>query len=84
MIFQKQHTSLQKIEEEYEGDFLKDDDQMFKLKQIINELDDLDRAILIVYAEEGSMAKAGSKFNVSAATIYTNVKRIRNIIKEKL
>lgn len=85
MILHKQQTpSLQKIEEEYEGDFLKDDDRIFRLKQIINELDDLDRAILIVYADEGSMAKAGKKFNVSAATIYTNIKRIRNIIKEKL
>ena len=84
MISHKQTPSLQKIEEEYEGDFLKDDDQMFKLKQIINELDDLDRAILIVYADEGSMTKAGRKFNVSAATIYTHIKRIRNIIKEKL
>lgn len=85
MILHKQQTpSLQKIEEEYIGDFLKDDDQMFKLKQIINELDDLDRAILIVYSDEGSMAKAGKKFNVSPATIYTNVKRIRQIIKEKL
>ena len=66
------------------GDFLKDDDQMFKLKQIIENLDDLDRAILIVYADEGSMAKAGKKFNVSAATIYSNIKRIRQVIKEKL
>ena len=85
MNWKKQHTpSLQKIEEEYMGDFLKDDDRIFRLKEIINELDDLDRAILIVYADEGSMAKAGSKFNVSAATIYTNIKRIRQIIKEKL
>lgn len=84
MISHKQQISLQKIEEEYEGDFLKDDDQMFKLKQIINELDDLDKALIIVYADEGSMAKAGRKFNVSAATIYTNVKRIRQEIKEKL
>lgn len=80
----KQQISLQKIEEEYEGDFLKDDDQMFKLKEIIKNLDDLDRAILIVYSDEGSMAKAGKKFNVSAATIYTQIKRIRNIIKDKL
>lgn len=79
------HTpSLSKIEEEYEGDFLKDDDSIFRLKQIIDELDDLDKALLIVYADEQSMAKAGKKFNVSAATIYTNIKRIRNIIKEKL
>lgn len=85
MILHKQQTpSLQKIEEEYIGDFLKDDDNIFRLKQIIDELDDLDKALLIVYADEGSMAKAGKKFNVSPATIYTNVKRIRQIIKEKL
>ena len=85
MISHKQQTpSLSKIEEEYIGDFLKDDDQMFKLKEIIENLDDLDRAILIIYADEGSMAKAGKKFNVSAATIYTNIKRIRQVIKEKL
>ena len=84
MILHKQQVSLSKIEEEYEGDFLKDDERMFKLKQIINELDDLDKAILIIYADEGSMAKAGKKLNVSAATIYANINRIRNIIKEKL
>lgn len=84
MILHKQQISLSKIEEEYIGDFLKDDDRMFKLKEIIENLDDLDRAILIVYADEGSMAKAGRKFNVSAATIYTNIKRIRQEIKDKL
>lgn len=84
MTFQKQHISLSKIIDEYNSDILVDDDNMYKLKQIINELDDLDRAILIVYADEGSMAKAGHKFNVSAATIYTNIKRIRQVIKEKL
>ena len=84
MSWKTQQISLQKIEEEYEGDFLKDDERMFKLKQIIDELDDLDKAILIIYADEGSMAKAGKKLNVSAATIYANIKRIRNLIKEKL
>lgn len=84
MILHKQQVSLSKIEEEYEGDFLKDDERIFRLKQIINELDDLDKAILIIYADEGSMAKAGKKLNVSAATIYANINRIRNIIKEKL
>ena len=82
MTFQKQHTSLSKIIDEYNSDIFVDDDRIFRLKEVINELDDLDKAILIVYADEGSMAKAGKKFNVSAATIYTNIKRIRNIIKE--
>lgn len=85
MTSHKQQTpSLKKIEEEYISDIFVDDDQMFKLKQIIDELDDLDKALLIIYADEGSMAKAGKKFNVSAATIYSNIKRIRNIIKERL
>ena len=84
MTFQKQHTSLQKIIDEYNSDIFVDDDRIFRLKEIINELDDLDRAILIMYADEGSMAKAGKKFNVSAATIYSNIKRIRQEIKEKL
>ena len=84
MNWKTQHISLSKIEEEYEGDLLTDDDEMFKLKEIIENLDDLDKAILIIYADEGSMAKAGRKLNVSAATIYANINRIRNIIKEKL
>ena len=84
MTFQKQHISLSKIIDEYNSDIFVDDDRIFRLKEVINELDDLDRAILIMYADEGSMAKAGKKFNVSAATIYTNIKRIRQIIKEKL
>ena len=84
MNWKKPHISLTRIEEEYADDIFVDDDQTYKLKQIIDELDDLDRSLLIVYADEGSMAKAGKKFNVSAATIYTNIKRIRNIIKDKL
>ena len=84
MTFQKPHISLKKIQEEYINDIFVDDDRIFRLKEVINELDDLDKALLIIYADEGSMAKAGKKFNVSAATIYSNIKRIRQIIKEKL
>lgn len=84
MTFQKPHISLKKIQEEYADDIFIDDDRMYKIKQIIDNLDDLDKAILIVYADEGSMAKTGKKFNVSSATIHSNIKRIRNIIKEKL
>ena len=84
MNWKKEHISLQKIIDEYDSNIFIDDERMYKLKQIINELDDLDKALLIIYADEGSMAKAGRKFNVSAATIYSNIKRIRQIIKEKL
>ena len=84
MNWKKEHISLSKIIDEYDSNIFIDDERMYKIKQIINELDDLDKALLIVYADEGSMAKAGRKFNVSAATIYANIKRIRQIIKERL
>lgn len=84
MTWNQQRISLKKIEEEYEGDILLDDDRMYELKDIITNLDDLDRALLIVYAEEESMAKTAKKFGVSPATICSNIHRIRNIIKEKL
>ena len=84
MTFQKPYILLKKILEEYVSDIFVDDDKMYRLKEIIDDLDDLDKAILIVYADEGSMEKTGKKFNVSSATIYYNIKRIRNIIKEKL
>ena len=84
MTFQKPHISLKKIQEEYVSDIFVDDDKMYRLKEIIDDLNDLDKAILIGYADEGSMEKTGKKFNVSSATIYYNIKRIRNIIKEKL
>ena len=75
---------LQKIEEEYTKDPIKDDDEMYRIKEIIENLDDTDRALLIVYADEGSMAKTGKKFCVSAATICGHIHRIREIIKKKL
>lgn len=84
MNSKKPHISYQKIAEEYASDIFIDTDEIYKIKEIIDNLDDLDKALLIIYSDEGSMAKAGSKFNVSAATIYTNIKRIRNIIKDKL
>lgn len=84
MDSRKPHISYQKIAEEYSSDIFVDDDKMHRIKEIISNLDDLDQALLIIYAEKGSMAKTGKIFNVSAATIYANIKRIRQIIKEKL
>lgn len=84
MYSRKPHISYQKIAEEYSSDIFIDDDRMHRIKEIISNLDDLDQALLIIYAEKGSMAKTGKIFNVSAATIHSNIKRIRQIIKDKL
>lgn len=84
MESRKPHISYQKIAEEYSSDIFIDDDRMHRIKEIIGNLDDLDQALLIIYAEKGSMAKTGKIFNVSAATIYSNIKRIRQIIADNL
>ena len=76
---------LNKIEDEYKENILSDDDRMYKIKSIIfNQLDDLDRALLIMYSDDMSMAKTAKKFGVSPATIYSRIVKIRNIIKNKL
>lgn len=84
MDSRKPHISYQKIAEEYASDIFIDTDELYRIKEIISNLDDLDQALLIIYAEEESMAKTGKIFNVSAATIHSNIKRIRQIIKDKL
>lgn len=80
MTWIRQRPSVQKIEEEYLGDIFKDDEEMYLLKERIQNLDDLDRALLIIYADEMSMAKTAKKFGVSPATIHSNIKRIRKIL----
>ena len=80
----QQRISLSKIEEEYVNDIFVDDDRMYRIKEIISNLDDTDRAILIMYADEESMAKTGKLFSVSAATICGQIQRIRKIIIDQL
>ena len=72
--------SVRKIEEEYLGDMMTDTEEMYLLKERIQDLDELDRALLIIYADEMSMAKTAKKFGVSPATIHSNIKRIRKIL----
>ena len=74
--------SLQKIEEEDLGNVMTDEEEMYLLKERIASLDELDRALLIVYADEMSMAKTAKKFGVSPATIHSNIKRIRKILTD--
>lgn len=80
MTLMQPRISVRKIEEEYLGDMMTDTEEMYLLKEKIQDLDELDRALLIVYADEMSMAKTAKKFGVSPATIHSNIKRIRKIL----
>lgn len=80
MNLMQPRISVRKIEEEYLGDMMTDTEEMYLLKERIQNLDELDRALLIIYADEMSMAKTAKKFGVSPATIHSNIKRIRKIL----
>ena len=84
MLARQKHISLEKIEEEYLPDILNDTDESLRLKKVISELDELDRAILIIYSDTGSMSKTAKLFSVSPATIYSRISKIRQYIKDKL
>ena len=83
-IWKNTRISLSKIEDEYLEDMMTDTDEMYRLKKIIQDLDDTDKALLIMYADLESMAKTGKVFSVSPATIYGHIKRIREDIKKKM
>ena len=61
--------------------FNEDDEEVQKLKKIIyNDLDEVDRRILLMYAELGSLRKLAKEIGVSATAAYFRVKQIREKI----
>lgn len=84
MTSERPRISYTKIEEEYDADFLQDTEEIYRIKQIIKELDDVERAVLLIYADQGSMAKTGKILCVSPATICSHIQKIREKIKERL
>lgn len=77
-------NNFKKILEEYSPDLMNDSEFMYRLKDIINNLSDTDKAILILYTDLQSMDKAALTLRVSKSTIYVNIKRIREQINEEM
>lgn len=76
--------NLKAIFEEYSPNILEDEDFIYKIKLSINKLSETDRALLILYADTGSLEKTGKLLGVSDTTVYINIKRIRDIIKNDI
>ena len=61
--------------------FCNDDEKVIKLKQILFEdMDDVERNIIILYAELGSLRKLGAELGISASSAYLKVKQLRDKI----
>lgn len=53
------------------------------LQQFINELKELDKALMLLYLEEKSQKEIGEIMGISASNVATKVGRIKNILKQK-
>ena len=80
---ESQKISLKKIYEDYEPDALNDTEEMYALKEIIKSLPVGDRVMMLLYADLGSIYKVGELLHVHPTTVYSNLKRIKETLKEQ-
>lgn len=80
---ESQKISLKKIYEDYTPDPLKDTEEMYTLKETIKGLPVGDRAIILLYADLGSIYRVASLLHVHPTTIYSNLKRIKETLKKQ-
>ncbi len=76
--------NINQILDEYKPDnsiLSEEDIQINKLKNIIyNELNEVDRRIILMYADSGSLRKLGKELGVCASTALTKINEIRKKI----
>ena len=80
---ESQRVSLKKIYEDYEPDALNDTEEMYALKEVIKSLPVGDRVMMLLYADLGSIYKVGELLHVHPTTVYSNVKRIKEMLKKQ-
>ena len=80
---ESQRVSLKKIYEDYEPDALNDTEEMYALKEAIKGLPVGDRVMMLLYADLGSIYKVGELLHVHPTTVYSNLKRIKEMLKKQ-
>ena len=81
---ESQKIKLKDIYAEYDSDSMNDTEEMYTLKEAIKDLSVGDRAIMLLYTDLGSIYKVGELLKIHPTTVYSNIKRIREIIKSKI
>ena len=89
--FNKEHfaqrlseTSLQRIIEEYEPNVLQDDDKSFQLKSIVENLNEVDKRVLILYADLHSLRNVAKVLDTTVYFVVSKLRDIRKKINNKL
>ena len=80
---ESQKIKLKDIYDDYEPDTLNDTEEMYALKEAIKGLPVGDRVMMLLYADLGSIYKVGELLHVHPTTVYSNLKRIKETLKEQ-
>ena len=75
---------LKRALEEYKPNILEDDEEMYQIKQVVDNLQEVDRIIFLLYTELRSFTALSAILGISRSSCFWTVKRIREEIKEKL
>lgn len=79
-------VSIKDMLEDYKPDnglFSEEDEKINRLKNIIyKKLDEVDRRIILMYAELASLRKLGRELGVSSSTALSRIREIREKIME--
>lgn len=83
----KMMNNIKQIMEEYKPNYdimTEDDDMMLKVKMAVENLEDADRIIFILYCETRSLRKVGKMLGVSHTSIYKVIKEIKGKILSQI
>ena len=75
---------LKRALDEYKPNILEDDEEIYQIKQAVDNLQEVDRIIFLLYTELHSFTALSAILGISRSSCYWTVKRIREEIKEKL
>ena len=75
---------LKRALEEYEPDIMEDDERIYQIKQVVDNLQEVDRIIFLLYTELRSFTALSAILGISRSSCFWTVKRIREEIKRKL
>ena len=75
---------LKRALDEYKPNILEDDEEIYQIKQAVDNLQEVDRIIFLLYTELRSFTALSAILGISRSSCFWTVKRIREEIKEKL
>ena len=75
---------LKRALEEYKPNLLEDDEEMYRIKQVVDDLQESDRIIFLLYTELRSFTALSAILGISRSSCFWTIKRIREEIKRKL